>query len=463
MSCSREDIEVAFKGLDAAFEAIAALSYDVLTVTEKRNLLVRLETHRRRLPSLEHPLINMLAAECPPEVLGGTSLAEVVATALRISEKEAKRRLAEARDLGPRTTLAGESLEPLMPNTAAAQADGEAGAENVDVIRNFFKKLPHWVDDETREHAEESLAAMAIEFGPADLGKLADRLQATIDQDGPEPNESERARKLYFTVSKQRSDGTSEVRGRIDAEGRAYWEAAQAKLASPGMCNPDDDKPVTDGPPPDAAAQRDVRTEGQRNHDAFKAMVRSVVASGQLGQNNGLPVSVIVSTTLSEIESAAGQGVTGGGSLLPMSDLIRMASHAYHYLVIFEDHTRLPLYLGRTKRCATPAQRIVLHARDRGCTFPGCTEPGYRCQVHHAKKPWARGGQTNVDEEVLACGPHNRLVEKGGWTTRIRHDGRVEWIPPPQLDSGQARINIYHHPERYLQDREDRDVADDDA
>ena len=28
MSGSREDIEVAFKGLDAAFEAIAALSYE---------------------------------------------------------------------------------------------------------------------------------------------------------------------------------------------------------------------------------------------------------------------------------------------------------------------------------------------------------------------------------------------------------------------------------------------------
>ena len=68
----------------------------------------------------------------------------------------------------------------------------------------------------------------------------------------------------------------------------------------------------------------------------------------------------------------------------------------------------------------------------------------------HAKQGWARGGLTNVDEEVLACPPHNRLVEKAGWVTRIRADGRVEWIPPPQLDSGQARVNDYHHPENYL-------------
>lgn len=459
MRCGREDIEVAYKGLDAAFDAVAALSYDVLTVTEKRNLLVRLETYRRRLPALEHPLVNLLVTECPPEVLGGTSIAEVLATALRVSKAEAKRRLAEARDLGPRTTLAGESLEPLLPTTAAAQAGAEMGAENVELIRKFFKKLPMWVDDATRERAERTLAAMAAEFGPTDLEALAERLRATIDQDGPEPNDAERARKAYFTVGKPGSDGLSEVRGRFDAEACAYWESAQAKLASPGMCNPDDDERVIDGQPSDTASQRDVRTQGQRNHDAFKAMARSALASGQLGLHNGLPVSVIVSTTLSEIESAAGQAVTGGGSLLPMSDLIRMASHAYHYLAIFEDHTRIPLYLGRTRRCATPGQRIVLHARDRGCTFPGCTVPGYRCQVHHAKRPWARGGQSNVDEEVLACGPHNRLVEKSGWTTRIRHDGSVEWIPPPHLDSGQARTNVYHHPERFLLDRDGDEEA----
>ena len=105
----------------------------------------------------------------------------------------------------------------------------------------------------------------------------------------------------------------------------------------------------------------------------------------------------------------------------------------------------------------------MLHARDRGCTFPGCTVPGYGCQAHHGKKPWARGGLTNADEQVLACGPHNRLVEKGRWTTRIRANGRVEWIPPPQLDNGQARINDYHHPENYLlsdeHDKEDNDDA----
>ena len=74
---------------------------------------------------------------------------------------------------------------------------------------------------------------------------------------------------------------------------------------------------------------------------------------------------------------------------------------------------------------------------------------------HHATKDWANGGQTNIDDLTLACGPDNRLITDGGWTTRKRHDGTTEWIPPPRLDHGQPRTNAYHHPEKMLPDDED--------
>jgi Domain of unknown function (DUF222) len=228
-----------------------------------------------------------------------------------------------------------------------------------------------------------------------------------------------------------------------------------AKLAAPGMCNAEDEKPCVDSEPSAEAVQGDARSQGQRNHDALKAMGRSVLASGELGQHNGLPATIIVSTTLQELEFAAGTAVTGGGTLLPMADVIRLASNSHHYLAIYDKHTQEPLYLGRSKRIASAGQRIVLHATDRGCTFPGCTVPGYGCRVHHAELDWANGGQTNITDEALACGPHNRLVEEGGWRTRKRKDGRTEWIPPPHLDTGQTRINNYHHPEKYLLPEDD--------
>ena len=65
-----------------------------------------------------------------------------------------------------------------------------------------------------------------------------------------------------------------------------------AKLAAPGMCNPDDEVPCVDGQPSEAAIHGDMRSQAQRNHDALKAASRAVLASGKLGQLNGLPVTV---------------------------------------------------------------------------------------------------------------------------------------------------------------------------
>ena len=58
---------------------------------------------------------------------------------------------------------------------------------------------------------------------------------------------------------------------------------------------------------------------------------------------------------------------------------------------------------------------------------------------------------------ALACGPDNRLVDKDGWTTTINARGDVEWIPPPALDNGQARINYYHRPELLLRPPDEPD------
>jgi hypothetical protein len=55
----------------------------------------------------------------------------------------------------------------------------------------------------------------------------------------------------------------------------------------------------------------------------------------------------------------------------------------------------------------------------------------------------------------------DRAVKPGGWTTRKRPDGRTEWIPPPHLDSGQSRVNDYHHPENLLLPDDDEDDEDD--
>jgi hypothetical protein len=140
---------------------------------------------------------------------------------------------------------------------------------------------------------------------------------------------------------------------------------------------------------------------------------------------------------------------------------------SYHYLAVYDHHTREPLYLGRAKRIATRGQRIMLHDKDRGCTHPGCTAPGYASEVHHVEEWDADLGETNIDKLTFGCWLHHPLIKPGGWKTRKRKDGRTEWIPPPHLDwghlplagDGQDRVNHYHHPEEYLTGGDDPTAA----
>ncbi|OBF37384.1 hypothetical protein A5724_11750 [Mycobacterium sp. ACS1612] len=455
MVSDREEILATLGRWEQVQAEMAGLDFTALSGPEALAIQTRLEQNYRRQPAVDHKLIHHLTTQSTPKALGATSWPKVLCTALRITEAEANRRITQAELLGPRTALTGEPLAPAWPNVAAAQARGQISAEHVAVIEKFFDTLPRCIDAHTRGLVEADLARIATGLGPTELRVAAKRLATLLDQDGELPDDADRARRRYLKLHTQDARGMTRIEGLLDPQGAATLEAVLATLGAPGMCNPDDANPRVDGQPSQDAVQRDTRTTGQRHHDALTAMGRAVLASGQLGQHNGLPATIIISAALQDLQAAAGVGVTAAGTLVPMRDVIALAAQAHHYLVIYDKHTRQPLYCGRAKRFATPGQRIVLHAMDRGCTRPGCTVPGYWCQVHHVDGWIADHGETNIDTLTLACGPDNRAVEDQGWTTRKRADGRTEWIPPPHLDTGQTRINNYHHPDRYLTPEED--------
>jgi hypothetical protein len=443
-SSGREEILEVFDALDAYMDRACGLSFEALTTPERLRILERLEKIARRLPVPGHALLNQLVQQATPAELGG-KLSHAVADRLRITRGEASRRVAEAADLGPRQAITGAPLAPRLAATAAAQRHGRVGAGHVAVIRRFLEELPCWVDASTRQRAEADLAAAATGHRPEVVGKIADRLTCYLNPDGDFRDE-DRARRRGITVGSQDGDGMSRISGWLTPEARATMEAVLAKLAAPGMCNPDDHTPVVDGAPGQDAVQRDARSGAQRNHDGLNAALRAVLASGKLGQHNGLPASIILTTTLADLEAAAGKALTGGGTLLPMSDVIRLARHAHQYLAIFDNGKALALY--HTKRLASPGQRIVLYAKDRGCTAPGCDVAGYYCEVHHVKD-WASTHCTDINQLTLACGPNHKLLDKG-WTTRKNTHRDTEWIPPPHLDHGQPRVNTFHHPEKLL-------------
>ncbi len=435
-------------GLRAAYDAFAACDIGAQTSADLLSAMDQLEVLRCQLPTQEHRILAQLQVETTPRDMGAKSWADVLATRWRISTSEAKRRLEEAAEMGPRRAVTGEPLAPLRPAIAAAQAAGLVNGEHVKVIRETLDRLPGWVDGVTRDQIEVDLVRNAVGAGPKELKEAGNRRLFLLDQDGPVPDDTERARRRGLHAGPQGRDGMRPVKGEMSPEAWATWEAIFAKFAAPGMCNPDDPEPCISGTPSQAQIDADHRSLAQRRHDAMVAVGRIALMSGELGCLNGLPVSIIIRTTLQDLESLAGVGTTGGGSLVPIADVIRLASHANHHLAVFDGSTGSALNLFRARRTASPAQRIMLIARDGGCTKPGCAVGAYGSQAHHAIADWIDGGNTNVDDMALACGPDNRLVDQdGGYTTTISPRGDVEWIPPADLDTGQARVNYYHRPE----------------
>lgn len=455
-SNDREAVVEAFDALAADLDRALELDFDVLTPQECLAILQRCETLRRRLPALEHPLVNQVAVTDPGEIGGKPRW--VLADTLRITRGEAGRRIADAQDLGPRRSLTGEPLDPVLPAVAVAQRDGKLGAGHIAVIRSFFDYLPDQVDAGTLAQAEKHLTGLGAQCRPDELTKLAQRLADHLHPDGEEPDEraeQHRAHRRGVTLGPQDRDGMSAITGHLDPQARATLDAVLARWAAPGMANPDDETPCTSGTPTQAQIEADSRSLAQRNHDALTAMARALLASGDLGQHNGLPATIIVTTTLTELQAATGKAHTGGGTWLPMRDVIAMATHAHHYLRIHHHSKELALF--HTKRLATPGQRIVLHAKERGCSHPGCTIPGYLCEVHH-DTDYAATGRTDINGLSLRCGPHHQLLTTVGWKTRKRHDGTTETLAPPHQDHGQPRTNTFHHPEKLLRD----DGSDDD-
>ncbi|MGD1237388.1 HNH endonuclease signature motif containing protein [Mycobacterium seoulense] len=436
------DVAAALDALDAAEAAVRGLNFGALSPVIRLRVLEHMETSRRRQVATSHDVIAGLAREDPADI--GGPVHKVIGDWLRISYADACRRVREARQLSPRVTLTGQELPPELPATARAWRDGALDAGHLRVIQAFVRGLPDAVPVETVGAAEEFLAQQAVGLRPDQLEKVAHQCALRINPDG-KFSDADRARQRGFAWTGQRLDGMSVGKLVASPELRADLDAWLARFAAPGMCNPDDETPCVEGEPSDEAASGDSRSHAQRQHDALNALVRARLGDPKLGSHNGLPVTVIVSTTLQELTAATGRAVTGGGTVLPMRDVIRMARHAYHYLAVFDEHSGRPIYLGRSRRIASPDQRVVLYAKDRGCTHPGCDAPGYWCEVHHVDE-WAAGGLTDADRLTFACTPHHKLIEKG-WRTRKLPNGRTEWIPPPRSGRGPG-TNDYHHPER---------------
>lgn len=414
-------------GIDALIDELLTADLTGLGSAEILDRVRHLERIRRRLVAVDHRVLAEVQSRHLCGDYGRSSAADLLVTELRIGPGEAKERVRQAIDLGPRRSLTGEPLPPLMPGSARSVAAGEISAAHVSVISDCLEAAPAQWSTEQLASVEQTLVEFARREHPASLRKTAVLMMARLDPDGVEPRDEQLKRRRELTLTRNR-DGSGCLRGRLTAEATAVWDTVLDSLSAPV---------------PSADGHIDDRSAGQRRHDGFVEAGQRLLRSGDLPAAGGVPVTILVRMTPADLAAGQGLALTSRGDRLPIPDLVAAAGDAEIVPTLFGSDGAL-LALGRTRRLASRAQRFALAARDGGCSFPGCDRPPAWTEVHHVI-PWERGGPTDVDNLCLVCRFHHREFERRGWQVRILA-GVPEWIPPPSLDPAQRpRRNTAHH------------------
>ncbi|MBT1192062.1 DUF222 domain-containing protein, partial [Rhodococcoides kroppenstedtii] len=266
----------------------------------------------------------------------GLTCADALSDLLHIDLPDARTRLRRSMLLTDQTTLTGDSIPARMPGTAAALRDGEISLAHVSVIDEFLRELSPAVDPQTRERAEQQLADLARQITPTTLRQAATRLAGWIDADGALTDPVDRRRRRSFRISGPDRHGMYTVVIVCDAEGAATLELVCETLGKPGVTLDSNGTGTGTGTGDDAtgdgktgdADTGDRETGGTGDYDAVFTAITRTLARRDLGTTHrGLPVSLILTTTVADLAARAGLALTAGGTALPIADLLTLAGN----------------------------------------------------------------------------------------------------------------------------------------
>ncbi|MGI5525018.1 DUF222 domain-containing protein [Micromonospora sp. CA-259024] len=317
------------------------------------------------------------------------------------------------------------------PAVRDALLSGAITVEQGRVVAETIAALPVGAGPEVADKATQLLVAWADRFDPAILSRLGERVLTHVAPDLADQAElaaleraTERAEaRRHVTLSEQRN-GQVRLSGSLDTETASLLREAIDPLCAP-------------------AGEHDDRSPGQRRADALGEVCRLALRTGQLPDNGGDRPQLVVTVSLDELVNGVRAGTLETGSHLTPGAVRRLACDAGVLPAVLAGNSQV-LDVGRQRRLFTGPLRRALVLRDGGCAFPGCDRPSRWCDGHHVRH-WADGGATALDNAVLLCGYHHRLVHRGDWAVRIAPDGRPDFLPPRWLDPLRTpRRNLYH-------------------
>lgn len=301
---------------------------------------------------------------------------------LGISGREARRRAELARGL------------EALPQTAAALAEGRIGEEQAAAIARASRSGRLG----SAEQVDEELLAVAERETPESLGREIRRREHLADADALRRDEN-RAFARRRCTSRRRKDGMWDIDATLDALNGELVDRMFRAFTQPD--------------PADTPPER-RRSPEQRLADGLIAAAHSALSGGDAPQDGGVRPHV---TVYAPIEAFAGipgaVATTEGGVVISPEALTRLGCDACLAFVLTRGPSQV-LHSGRaTRNWPGPTRRAII-VRDVHCRFPGCSVPASRSVIHHVRY-YSNGGETSIDNGVLICIFHHRLVHEGRW------------------------------------------------
>jgi hypothetical protein len=347
-----------------------------------QELIRGIDSFHQRACSAQRALFAFLAEADRQKAWRGTGardMAHFVRMRLGISEWKARRWIAAA-----------HALEGL-PRVSDAFSSGEVGVDKVVELTRFA--TPETEGDLIRWAKSVSCAAIRHK---ADLA-----LRPSID----EARDAEKARSLtwwYFEENKRFG-----LQAELPAADGAVVAKALERLA--------ESLPVMPG-------EEDFCHADAKRADALVALCSETIATDPDPDR----ATVVVHARLDGLLSGEGGCELENGPVVHPETARRLLCEARVQTVI-EDKEGQPIGLGRMAREPSAWMIRQLRYRDVECKFPGCGARRFT-KAHHIRW-WEHGGSTDLDNLLLVCTFHHKLVHEYEWSV-VRKDGSVLWFRP---------------------------------
>jgi hypothetical protein len=383
---------------------VAGLGDRQLGDDELEALTTTLEAARRAIDAGSAHVVGELDARGATDRRHGHATRTWIGATHQLPSAEGSRRVRVAR------------LLRCCPVLATALADGQISFDHAVVIANATNVRNIDVVVQLQQHlidlTTEYVLFRAWAAHVADMLRLA-------DEDGPEPRPEHNSLHLGGQF-----DGSARLTGTLVGETRHVVDHVLNQLADQLFHRFAEDA---------AQAPDDCEIP---HRSALLALAlaeacRMAAAAGHKGAGTAADVTYVVhSDDPGTVRTPDGERVDHHTASVACCD------GAFHAVVM--DRFGAPLDVGRTARFANRDQRRAAHARDGGCTFPGCGAPASHTDLHHVQH-WAKDGPSDMINFACLCRHHHGVVHRRGWSMRAIDHQWFEIITPSGAVLGSQR------------------------